>query len=48
MAELFNGAKPLLPVSERDGIHKAINKIKARRKIDYNQQTNPYKYLLEV
>jgi replicative DNA helicase len=32
MAELFNGAKPLLPVSERDGIHKAINKIKARRK----------------
>jgi replicative DNA helicase len=32
MSELFNGAKPLLPVSERDAIKKAIVKIKARRK----------------
>jgi replicative DNA helicase len=34
MSELFNGAKPLLPVSERDAIKKAIVKIKARRKGD--------------
>ena len=32
MSELFNGAKPLLPVSEREAIKKAIVKIKARRK----------------
>ena len=31
MSELFNGARPLLPVSEREAIRKAINKIKARR-----------------
>ena len=31
MAELFNGARPLLPVSERDALRKAILKIKARR-----------------
>ena len=34
MAELFNGARPLLPVSERDSLRKAILKIKARRKGD--------------
>ena len=34
MSELFNGAKPLLPVSEREAIKKAIVKIKARRKGD--------------
>lgn len=34
MAELFNGARPLLPVSERDALRKAILKIKARRKGD--------------
>ena len=32
MSELFNGARPLLPVSEREAIRKAIKKIKARRK----------------
>jgi replicative DNA helicase len=32
MAELFNGAQPLLPVSERDALEKAIQKIRARRK----------------
>jgi replicative DNA helicase len=32
MAELFNGARPLKPVSERDALRKAIMKIKARRK----------------
>lgn len=32
MAELFNGAQPLLPVSERDALEKAILKIRARRK----------------
>jgi replicative DNA helicase len=32
MAELFNGAQPLLPVSERDALEKAIHKIRARRK----------------
>jgi replicative DNA helicase len=32
MAELFNGARPLLPVSERDALRKAILKIKGRRK----------------
>jgi replicative DNA helicase len=32
MAELFNGAQPLLPVSERDALQKALYKIKARRK----------------
>jgi len=31
MAELFNGARPLLPVSERDALRKAIIKMKARR-----------------
>lgn len=31
MADLFNGARPLLPVSERDALKKAILKIKARR-----------------
>lgn len=31
MAELFNGARPLLPVSERDSLKKAILKMKARR-----------------
>ena len=34
MAELFNGARPLKPVSERDALRKAIMKIKARRKGD--------------
>ena len=34
MAELFNGARPLLPVSERDALRKAILKIKGRRKGD--------------
>jgi len=34
MAELFNGARPLMPVSERDALRKAIIKIKARRKGD--------------
>jgi replicative DNA helicase len=32
MADLFNGARPLKPVSERDALKKAILKIKARRK----------------
>ncbi len=32
MSELFNGARPLLPVSERDALYKALKKIKARRK----------------
>lgn len=32
MADLFNGARPLKPVSERDALRKAIMKIKARRK----------------
>lgn len=32
MGELFNGAQPLIPVSERDAIRKAILKIKARKK----------------
>jgi replicative DNA helicase len=32
MADLFNGARPLMPVSERDSLRKAILKIKARRK----------------
>lgn len=31
MAELFNGAQPLIPVSERDALRKAILKIKARK-----------------
>jgi replicative DNA helicase len=31
MSELFNGARPLLPVSEREALRKAILKIKARR-----------------
>ena len=34
MADLFNGARPLKPVSERDALRKAIMKIKARRKGD--------------
>jgi replicative DNA helicase len=34
MADLFNGARPLKPVSERDALRKAILKIKARRKGD--------------
>jgi replicative DNA helicase len=34
MAELFNGARPLMPVSERDALKKAIMKIKARRNGD--------------
>ena len=34
MAELFNGATPLLPVSEREALRKAILKIKARRQGD--------------
>ena len=34
MSELFNGARPLLPVSERDALRKAIMKIKARRQGD--------------
>lgn len=32
MATLFNGAAPLIPVSERDALKKAIYKIEARRK----------------
>ena len=32
MGELFNGAAPLMPVSERDALKKAIYKIEARRK----------------
>lgn len=32
MAQLFNGAAPLVPVSERDALKKAIYKIEARRK----------------
>jgi len=31
MSEQFNGAKPLLPVSERDALAKALLKMKARR-----------------
>ena len=31
MSELFNGARPLLPVSERDAIRKGLLKIKAKR-----------------
>jgi len=31
MSNLFNGARPLLPVSERQSVEKAIYKIKARR-----------------
>ena len=34
MAELFNGARPLLPVSERDSLRKAILKMKGRRNGD--------------
>jgi replicative DNA helicase len=34
MAELFNGARPLLPVSEREALRKALLKIKARRQGD--------------
>ena len=34
MAELFNGARPLVPVSERDSLKKAILKMKARRNGD--------------
>jgi replicative DNA helicase len=34
MSELFNGARPLLPVSEREALRKAILKIKARRRGD--------------
>ena len=34
MADLFNGARPLMPVSEREALRKAIMKIKARRKGD--------------
>jgi replicative DNA helicase len=34
MAELFNGARPLVPVSERDSLKKAIFKMKARRNGD--------------
>jgi replicative DNA helicase len=34
MSELFNGARPLLPVSERDSLKKAILKMKARRSGD--------------
>jgi len=34
MSELFNGARPLLPVSERDALRKAIIKIEARRQGD--------------
>ena len=34
MTELFNGARPLLPVSEREALRKAILKIKARRQGD--------------
>jgi len=34
MTILFNGAQPLLPVSERDALKKAILKIKARRQGD--------------
>jgi replicative DNA helicase len=34
MAELFNGARPLLPVSERDALRKAILKMKGRRNGD--------------
>jgi replicative DNA helicase len=32
MAQLFNGAAPLIPVSEREALKKAIYKIEARRK----------------
>ena len=32
MAKLFNGAAPLIPVSERDALKKAIYKLDARRK----------------
>ena len=31
MSNLFNGARPLLPVSERQSVEKAIYKIRARR-----------------
>lgn len=31
MAELFNGARPLLPVSERDALKKGLLKMKAKR-----------------
>ena len=31
MSELFNGARPLLPVSERQALEKALYKMKARR-----------------
>lgn len=31
MNHLFNGARPLLPVSERQSVEKALHKIKARR-----------------
>jgi len=32
MSDLFNGAQPLIPVSEREALKKAILKIKARKK----------------
>jgi replicative DNA helicase len=32
MPDLFNGAKPLMPVSERDALQKALIKMKLRRK----------------
>ncbi len=32
MSDLFNGAKPLMPVSERDALEKALIKMKLRRK----------------
>jgi replicative DNA helicase len=32
MSELFNGAKPLVPVSERDALEKGLIKMKLRRK----------------
>ena len=31
MGKLFDGARPLLPVSERDGLEKGLIKMKARR-----------------
>lgn len=34
MQKLFNGAQPLLPVSERNALEKALHKIKARRQGD--------------
>ena len=49
MAELFNGARPLVPVSERDSLKKAILKMKElAHSVDYDINVYDNELVLET